>query len=266
MPAVWWGEFQVAEGEVGCWHIGPLHVWLKRRPNEWRIVQQPQDDPMEMRTSVMVPLSAAEVEAFHANMGEHTPLRFTKATGDVPIQVMPALADRPIIIRPDAPLWILPNQAATLYVSTPLWVRFSEGGHVMTELPSLRPPDTWFGPSTREGELCYASRTNARLVLEDLPKRMNRAVTPVNVYNKGTDALHLERIKLPVEYLTLYRSMYNFLWTQPVDVVREADQESVTITMHTRPPDDAAEPEVLVPPRLQSRPTIINRITGWFSL
>ncbi|MEM1093812.1 MAG: hypothetical protein AAGJ10_04340 [Bacteroidota bacterium] len=266
VPAVWWGDFHVAEGEVACWHIGPLHVWLERRPNEWRLVQQAQADPMEVRTRVMVPLDAEQVGAFRHATESAVPLRFTRATEDAPIRVMPALADRPVVVRPEAPLWILPGQAATLYVSTPLWVSFSEGNHAMTELPSLRPPDTWFGPSTQEGELCYASRTDARLVLDDLPKRMNRAVTPVNVLNKGSDPLHLTRIKLPTEHLTLYRSIHDFLWTQAVDVEREADQDNVTITMHTRPPEDAAQPQVLVPPRRKSRLTIINRISGWFSL
>lgn len=266
-PSVWWGSFALKEGEVGCWHVGPTHFWLVHHESEWRLYYQPQPDPLEMRASVHVPLSEEEQKAFEEGAAlETTSLRFAQQVLKDDVTVLPALADRPMIVRPETPLSILPEQTVTLYVSTPLWVQFRVEGRLMTELPSLRPPDTWFGPSTREGELCYATRTNARLVLDHVPQRMNRAVTPLLVRNRGIDPLQLERVQLPVQHLTLYRSIYNFLWTSPVEVVRESDQQSVSIHIQPTPPPEASQPEVFILPRVAIRTTIINRIGGWFGL
>lgn len=266
-PSVWWGEFSLKEGETGCWHIGPTHFWLTHRTHEWRVCHESQPDPLEMQTSVHVPLDSAAQSDFEQNtITGATVLRFVKQASENQVSVLPALADRPMVIRPETPLSILPEQTVTLYVSTPLWVQFHVKDRLMADLPSLRPADTWFGPSTREGELCYTSRTSARLVLDDIPQRMNRAVTPMVVRNRGSDLLQLERVQLPVQHLTLYRSIHNFLWTSPVEVVREPDQQSVSIDIQPTPPSEASQPEVFIKPRVALRTTIINRIGGWFGL
>lgn len=108
--------------------------------------------------------------------------------GDVgPLKLVPIMADRLVVSRPKSPFRILPGQHATLFVSTPAWVRIALGnGKALAELPLFRPSDTWFGPSTLVGELGYAARTHCRLDVCDVPFRPHRAVTPLRVENRSS--------------------------------------------------------------------------------
>jgi len=81
------------------------------------------------------------------------------------VWVRPALADRAVVVYPEEPFHVTAGESITLFCSTPLWIRVEIGAsrHALMETAIERPPDTWIGPSTREGELCYATQTAARL-------------------------------------------------------------------------------------------------------
>ena len=87
-----------------------------------------------------------------------------------------------------------------IYVSTPLWVRVDvhDPPQFLQEIPVIRPSDTWFGPSTREGELGYAGRTHGRLNFEngdgpiqilylDTPGVRARAYGSINLASETVD-------------------------------------------------------------------------------
>jgi len=50
----------------------------------------------------------------------------------------------------EQPLGVPPGEQASVYVSSPLWVRIETGkpAKLLCELPTFRPSDTWFGPNT----------------------------------------------------------------------------------------------------------------------
>jgi len=120
---------------------------------------------------------------------------------------------------------------------------------LLREIPIQLLSDTWFGPSTREGELAYASQTSARLLLENLPRRSNRAVTPVSFRNRAESALFLERLSLPVPYLPLYAVENEFLWTPCVTLDRESNTELVKLQIEEKPPVQAKHPRRVCEPR-----------------
>ena len=114
------------------------------------------------------------------------------------IALTPALADRPVVARPEKPFCLPAGAEAVVYVSSPLWVVLSTAQDLkLAEIPIVRPSDTWLGPSTREGELCYASRTFLRLSLDNLPRRPHRATSMVRILNHADTALPLRALKLP---------------------------------------------------------------------
>src|SRR5690606_5680646 len=101
------------------------------------------------------------------------------------------------------------------------------------------PSDTWFGPSTREGELGYAARTNARLDLEQMRPRPSRAVTKVVVRNVGDDNLRIERLNLPVPQLSLFVNRQGLIWTNSITVERDRLGALAKVTTSRRPPEEA---------------------------
>ncbi len=232
----WWGSFDLEEGQCRHWHIGPLDLWIERRPMEWRLAHVSQDDPT-------VPLTA-----FHGpgECGESPPeatlVRFGSQRFGESLRLMPALADRPIITRPDEPLRLLPGHHIHLYISTPAWVRIEIGDppSPLLDIPSLRPSDTWFGPSTHEGELCYAVRTKARLQLDNIVPNPHRILTQIRIQNRAKGDLVLERVILPAPSLSVFRDRQERLWTETLTLDRAADDTLAQVHLDPAPPAEEA--------------------------
>lgn len=260
---IWWGSFEFDDDDAGRWRVGPTTLWIYRSIQSWQLIVLESDDPLDDSAAIDAPRPIGETGL---SMGDlpHDALvtRYSFQQTDASCSLHPMLADRAVVIRPDIPLYILAGEQVTLYVSTPLWVRIEVGAaaRLLQEVPSFRPSDTWFGPSTREGELCYAVKTAGRLRLENLPKRLHRAITPIHVHNRGPDPLHVERIQVPVQYLSLFEGQDHYLWTQSVTLDRETGGDLATVRFEeTNLPKKAGPMSLLRGPRIQVRTNMIVR-------
>jgi hypothetical protein len=245
---VWWGKTEFVPGQMRRWHVGPSTFWIVRLEFEWRLhqVERSNDRDAEVEVAAICP---PEDVAEGASLD-----RFAVSSSGTTLSVTPLLADRPVVIRPETPLYVPSGEDVTLYVSTPLWLKLAaeDPALQLAERPVQRPSDTWFGPSTLVGELCYASRTSGRLRLSELPQRPHRAVTPVRIRNLAKDALLLQRVKVPVQYLTLYQSQTGGLWTQTATLVREQDGDLAALQLGRRAPGEATAAKQVSPPRQQA--------------
>jgi hypothetical protein len=256
----WWGTFELEIGQAGRWAIGPTTLWLYRTAQEWRVLHRATGDPLQSTSEHTLPL---EEEAWHAaeSVADADPSvkrqRHSFRATSSAVTLQPVTADRPVVVRPEHPLSIPAGEEVTLYVSTPLWIRLEAGSKRLQDIPSHRPSDTWFGPSTREGELCYASRTAGRLHLDNLPLRMHRAVTPLLVRNDADEPLPLERVHVPTQHLALYRSEHHVPWTQAVTVHRAKAGDGVEVRVESGPPDDVPGATRIQEPRLELRKGLV---------
>ena len=242
MKDTFWGEHSLAPGETGVWRIGPLTLGLRRLEREWQVYHEQSDEWREddgERECVLDP-AQAELRA-----------RFVMEQTADSCRLQPHMADRPVVSQPAIPFHVLPGQRLILFVSTPLWASVQDGGQVgeLMQLPVLRPSDTWFGPSTREGELCYAVSTSARIDPAALPGRTYRATTPVLVVNQSASALYLEKLKLPVPLLALYQDAEGKHWTQGVSMTRRGESGQDLLEIMEGPPSQCATPSLVTPAR-----------------
>jgi hypothetical protein len=243
--APWWGVFDVPLGQQRHFRIGPCALWIERLARELRVSRMQHGDPLD---ATLIVASATTPVPQPSKLDAQ---RFA-VTGDATrIEFEPALADRPVVVRTHEPFHVLAGDAATLYVTTPLWIRMFAGAERkrMFELPVARPSDTWFGENTRSGELCYAGTTAARLALGELPLRPGRAVTQVRIVNRARTPLALDRINLPAPALSLYAARDHRLWTESIEIVRDEGSAArgTTITRGSTP--DAAAAGKLCGPR-----------------
>lgn len=254
----WWGEFTLAEGAAGRWNIGPAELWVEHGVDEWRIAYTCAEVPDEETSTVNLALPAGTLPA------EARLSRYSFPTRSSRVSVLPLLADRPVISRPDVPLFIPPAQSIQLYVSTPLWlqVRSGEPATLLQELPIVRPSDTWAGVLTRPGGLAYAASTMARTTLEDFPFSAWRAVTPIRIANHGDDTVAVERLHLPVPLLTLYQAQNGTLWTQAVALSRRADGTLTLERFGTEAPPEAATSTLLAGPRRRADRSLLGKAFG----
>lgn len=254
----WWGLYSIPESGAGRWRVGALRLWVERRPSEWRVAHWSSDDPSDGACEVEVPCTgtSAPEDVVRERFG-------LRATGPE-FRLTPVLPDRSVVSRPETPFHVLAEAEVQVYVSTPVWLEVAAGTPVrrLLELPLFRNSDTWFGSSTREGELCYANRTTLRQTYDDLPIRPHRALTPVRIHNRAESPLLVERLNVPVPYLSLYVGPDGALWTQSLvyDIAREGDTAEMHIDKGL--PSEAPEAGLVGGPREIGSRNMLVRALG----
>ncbi len=239
----WWRDFEFDDRQVDRWEIGNLNLWLRRATGEWRLAYEwVADDRAEWRL-------ARDVEFPEAGAASE---RFAMSGSDNVVHLRALTADRPVVARPSTPLRVPPGQEAKIFVSSPLSVEIAVGANVyLRELPTRRLSKTWFGPTTREGELAYALKTEARTVLNELTALPYRVVTPIVIHNRAGDTLEVERLNLPVPRLSLFGHEGN-LWSEAVRLVRPEAGDLAQLEIRPGPPHEAADATRIGDPRVRS--------------
>ena len=254
---LWWGVFSFTEQQKRYWSIGERKIIMQRLACEWNTWNIETENE-----SIELPLYG-EYSPIEPLDDEHLD-RHLQTNTDENIKVLPALADRSVVTRPNVPLRLLGGEKTRLYVSTPLWFKALTlpNESTLIDVPFWRPSDSWFGPSTREGEMCYAKFTDARLQLNRLEQRSHRAITPVVIHNKHKEPLLIERLNLPVPLLSLYQHMDKGLWTEAVNVTREEDDDKVELILEKQAPSEVHNAIKVTGPRIDSEKHTFIRSLG----
>lgn len=254
----WWGSLTLEPDTHRRWRIGPRTLWLVRRARELTVAHTMSDDPLDDALELAEPADPEEIPE------NATRLRFA-LRADAPSPVLhPVLAERAAVMRPEAQLTVPEGEEVTLYVGTPLWLTLTlpaqgeRGERALLELSSWRPSDTWFGPDTLRGELAYALSTAGRFTLDDVPPSPHRAITPIRVRNHAREPLQIQRLKVPLPYLTLYWAGERF-WTTAVTLEHQEDDDRDTVQLTRGAPDEAAAAERVAAPRLASGGSLVMR-------
>lgn len=245
--APWWGPLSFMVGQSRAWRLGSLYVRISRNINEWQLeYHRPRHQNENMQDWEILDIDTAfsEPTVLERYMFAHT--------GDS-LSLYPRLADRSVIVKPINPIFIPAGQQGTLFVSTPLWMAGFVGGQrePLFDIAINRPKDSWFGPDTIKGELCYATPVEGRTDLKQLVPRAFRAVTPVHFHNTSSTLLQLDRMNLPVQALPLFHcSDSGRIWTSQIRVVQDTPNRPPRIRIENRTPPQAGQVAFIQPPRI----------------
>ena len=260
------GPYDPEIGQAIRWCLGPLTLELGRRLGEWRVGRRRGGDLTASDWSC----EGLGEPALTVDPAERDPAltkvklaRFAcphQSDGPLTAKLNPMLADRPVVVRLEDPLTVLPGAAASIYVTTPLWCGIYVGNVSLFELPTFRPSDTWFGPNFREGALCYAGRTAARLSVEALLGLPYRAATEITVNNRFTEPLRLERLSLPMDHLALFKDTAAELWTESLQADWLGAAEPIPIKILAGAPAQAPEGVLVGPRRVAASEQILFRM------
>lgn len=252
-----WSQHHLDENMVGHWKIGPLELWLKRYPNEWRIYSKGHQNYALKDIQKIIPFT----EAIPAHLDVH---RFGVNHTCEELYFNPVLAERPVVVRPERPFHLPAKEQVAIFVSNSVWLNVAYGkkNSNLVTLPILRPSDTWFGRDTMEGELCFSARTKAKIRFSDLEFFPYRAVTKIIIENKSKKDLFLERVKVPIPYLSLYISQEQVFFTDTI-VFTKTDDDSHAIH-YEQPPQDVAGKCLIIhrPHRIEERSLVSKALAN----
>jgi len=243
MPSAFWSELIIPHGRAVRIRLGPLVVTAARLDNEWRIIRDAvggNDSDVSIQENVPIEEPAPNAKV----------TRYATASKTERFRIVPVLPDRSVLTRPEHPISILPRTEVRLYVGSPLWIRFMQDvNDPLGELPASPPKEAWVGSSTRDGELCYATKTYGRLHREDVILRPHRVMTSVAINNGAGQPFVCDHVSLPVRRLSVFASSEGRLWTEPISLERSADEEFAKLDVSSGPPEEARGATLLSGPR-----------------
>ncbi len=201
-----WEPFELREGRTLHWRIGPLRLWIRRTPVE--ICMSHEEDAGEPPGVVC----AVEEDAPE----EVNWCRWAVRDMAEPLRLKPLMPDRPVVVRPEAELSFRENSEGVFYARIPFWIAVMPADETVQKpfcvFPTRSLSNTWFGPDTTKGELCYAMQSSARRSLEGAEPMPYRAVCPIMIKNVSHDPCQFERLCIRTEHLSIYH-YEGRLWT-----------------------------------------------------
>ncbi len=255
----WFGDFSLQKGKTAYWQVGPSEFWLTRSAQEWRFTSLIGDDSMASARQYRPEGGVQEPDE-----GTIGPIRLGFNRAPEQLCLMPMTADLPFVVKPDTPFLLPPGEEITLYISTILWLQVSVGDppHEFLQMPLFLPSDTWFGGSTREGELCYALQTSARLRLENLPVRPHRAISALVLRNRAATNLQISKLLLPLPHMSLFAGESGHLWTESVTLEHTTDRRETPVMLGNAPPLQAGNTRRITGPRERAPRGLLTRAFG----
>lgn len=237
-----WRSLELGDRATYVGRLGELELHLHRRSQDWWVLRGPwtgQDGEAAAWHAV------EELDEAVLEDPERVLRRYLFEQAPREARVSPALADRPVVVRPTSPTSVGPGEEVEVYVGTPVWIVVEVEGATLARLPAERPPDTWFGSSPRHGVLCYAAKSRARLSLDNLTPKEDRVVTRIQIRNRTSEPLELDRWSLPVGYLSIYQGAAGWLWTESVTLSQEESGGLARLAVGSGAPAQAISSEPL---------------------
>lgn len=261
----WWGRHTVAIDRTDFWQVGPLKLWLQSSPYRMNVRWMNSGDFLDGHVRAVpgsrdsngavlaVPVDALSSTAAHSL---NTPSE---------VILSPVLPDRAVVVRLNEVISVLPGEDVTFYMIVPLWMRIelADGSKLIGEIPTFRLSDTWFGPMSSLGSLCYAAPGEMYLDLRSVPLRPHCVITAITIRNLGGDSLKLERLNIPFPRLSLFYSQRSGFWTDRLTLERREDNEMANLRLDRQPPAEAAPTQFVVGPRAAGADT--NSVVRAFS-
>lgn len=239
----WWTSIELGEEQAALWRAGSVDLWIRRDAHEWRIAVDRSAAREDEEVQVLHPADRWPEEGAGIEV-----VRFGSDRTSPALRVVPVLAPRPVVCRPEQPFRLLPQTEVTAFVGCPLWLRvIAEGGALEFEVDLHRPSGTWFGPDTQSGELCFANRTRLHLRRERLKHSPLRATTRLLLHNRTDQVLTLSQFKLPAPSLDLLVDTDGSFWSQAIEVGFERGGSAEIEVLPSR---DPRRVQVLSPARL----------------
>jgi len=198
-----WSWYELEPGQRRSWRSGQLNLQLMFEQDEILSHAEYRED---------------DGESCVTGRPDRTDRYITGGAGR--IGLLPAMPDRPLVLKPKIPRRIPPGVQIQLMFFIPVWIQVlleKKGGNVLLdEYPSVILSSTWFG-DMQSGELCYTLETELFQNSCSLPEDSNLAACILNIRNNSNSMLEFSRMAVHAEHLTVFSNGIN-LYTNEITV------------------------------------------------
>jgi hypothetical protein len=226
------------------WQIGRRRLWLRRERERW------------LYASDLEGSGTVDAVVSEARKREEIPWKSIMGlAGELPL-LLPALPDKPVLIKAPNPVQILPGGDLSLVVAVPTWVRL-EAGTPIFDLGTDRASRTWFG-DPQAGESAYALEIADWMVGTTAQKGRAHIHVPLRITNESQSLLSFQRLLLRVVHLTLYEEG-GTLYTNDVSVTFRSVTQYSHLNFSNRSSLDSGNGRLLQEPRQKVADNLIRR-------
>jgi hypothetical protein len=224
-----WDNVEIPQRKCAMWRFPLRSIWVERIETEWHVLSHPESGD-DGRTAYRL-VSRSQKPA--SSQWRHYLHRDSNV-----MQASPVLPDRPVVVRPDRALTMLPGQSTVFFLELPAWFRLAASGNRparVFEEPLSPLSRTWFGDPVT-GELCWGLSTRLHHSLDSLEPAADRAVCPLMIENDSDTDLEFQKICLHAENLSVFRGSRH-LWTNSLHAVFKGPDQATQIEIVHTPPE-----------------------------
>ena len=245
-----WEKRSIEEGKIYFGKLGNTSFWIKKNGNEWKIANE--------RTK-----GHPEAVDFTSLADEPEGIKWNSYIADRNsiLNILPALPDRPIVLKPKNIFQLLPGMNVQLYFHIPVWIQFYSGNikkeNMITELSSIELSSTWFGDPDN-GVLSYSLQSEINTNLTKTGQHHNETLCSVKIINNSPTILNFQRLLLNVEFLGTY-SENNHLFTSEIKVTFKGENAVSDIDYSHHAPSFLKQSKQLTTPRNSERKNVLRK-------
>lgn len=224
-----WNTYEIETGNEKSWQLGHHLFWVRRTDaKNWQIAKKYFTNKQSIPTEV-IETNELEWNNFFLEGGNK-------------IELLPALPDRAMVIKPASNIKLLPDESLELFVNLPVWIQIyaykKQERKFLHEFPSKIMSSTWFGENDA-GELAYSMDNRMSLIESDLEDSDARITCKIVVMNESDEIMDFQRLNLRVEHLAIYRKN-NKLFATPVEFQYKGTGELSRVSYSTEIGKDKA--------------------------
>ncbi len=177
------------------------------------------------------------------------------------LNILPSLPDKPLVLKPDYPLRILPKNNMVNYIKVPVWVQFYAGAvkteNLVMECPADELSTTWFGEPDN-GELAYSLSHPAENIFRKPELGSDFVICPISISNESATTLDFQRFLVSVRYLSIFNDG-DLLCSNETKVRYKGEQHASEVTFVQGKPNLSKDLQHLSSPRDTSTKSILRK-------
>ncbi len=246
-----WKKYTSEKDKVFAWHIGEYMFYVKGEGKAFKVLNEKAENACSNTFEILTNNIFAPEKPWKSFISGKTDS----------VLLLPSMPDRPIVIKTEHDLQILPGKSVVLYALIPLWVKLYSGTesdqNLLVHLPVVDLSSTWFG-ETDDGVLSYSLYNPVLFAIDGFDWCDYEALCPIKIINDSNQVLKLERLSLDVSHLKIFSDLGKLV-TNEVHFKYKGEVNASDINFAKTAPNFMKEAKLLVREHDPSSKNIIRK-------